>query len=228
MTHAILSASAELPSRHTLDARLDCVKPHVSRTAASLPWMVSRTRAVKALLELIREMATEREHAWGWKGEVARELGIHESLVGKLETGERTGVSLDTVEKIAQRSARYRKKLDAAAPVAPPAPAPDRAEQVTETRAPRRDAADASHWLKHTLDAWSFEGRRREAVIEVLEAAAPPLQPQTVRALVDMWLRLEKLEAAAAKPDASSAAGKHSEARGGRRLAAAKPAKRLK
>lgn len=191
--------------------------------------MVSRTRAVKALLELIREMATEREHAWGWKGEVARELGIHESLVGKLETGERTGVSLDTVEKIAQRSKRYRAKLEGIEPVVAP-PAPAHAAQVTETREPRKDAADAGHWLKLTLDAWRFEGARREDVIKMLEAAAPPLQPQTVRTLVDMWLRLESLEsrkAPAAKPDATPA-GKSTEARGGRALRGAKPAKRLK
>lgn len=190
--------------------------------------MVSRDRAVKALLELIEEMATERQRRWGWKGEVASELGIHASAVGKLVNGDRDGISLQTIEKVAKRSARYRAKIKTEeTPVAPPAPAAP--EQVTETRSPRRDSADKSHWLKLALDAWGFEGARREAVIRQLEATAPPLQPQTVRVLVDLWLRLEKFEAAAAQPDAPSpAAGKHGEARGGRLLQGAKPAKRLK
>lgn len=191
--------------------------------------MVSRSNAVRALLELIREMADERGRAWGWKGEVARELGIHESLVGKLETGERTGVSLETVERVARRSSRYRSKIEGTPPVVPQ---PDRGGQVTETRDPRRDAADAGHWLNLALDAYRLEGARRDAVIAMLEAASPPLRPQHVRSLVEMWLRLENLEsrkAPAADPDTlGPSASKHGEARGGRRLTGAKPPKGLK
>jgi predicted transcriptional regulator len=188
--------------------------------------MVSRDRAVKALLELIEEMAAERQHRWGWKNEVAAELGIHASAVGKLVNGDRDGISLPTIEKIQKRSRRYADKLDAVAPSNVAAPA--HAEQVTETRAPRKDSADQAHWLKLALDAWGFEGKRREAVVAMLEAAGPPLQLPTVRTLVDLWRRLEKSEAAATNADAPSAVGKHGEARGGRRLAPAKPAKRLK
>lgn len=226
MTLSMLSGARELASSRDIDGGLDFVKPHVYRTPATVSWMVSRDRAVKALLELIDEMAGERQKRWGWKNEVAAELGIHPSAVGKLVNGDRDGIALSTIEKISRKSARYRDKIKGEEPA--PTPPALAGEHVTETRAPRRDAADPAHWLKLALDAWGFEGRRRDAVIGVLEAASPPLQLPTVRTLVDMWLRLEKLEAPALKPDSAASAGKHGEARGGRRLAPAKPAKRLK
>lgn len=196
--------------------------------------MVSRTRGIELLTELILEMAEERKRAWGYKGEIAAELGIPESTVGRLERGTR-GVSAETIEDVAKQSARFRIKLRGAEPT-PVAAAPEAAvvapviEQASETRDPQRDAADPRHWLKHQLDASDLRGQRRDAVISELKTAAAtaPLQPSMVGTLVKLWLRLEKAEAAAANPNATSAIGKHSEARGGRRLAAAKPAKRLK
>lgn len=58
-------------------------------------------------MALINEMLAERNHVWGSKREVAQELGLDPGLMGKLLRGDRAGVSIQTLERIARNHPRF-------------------------------------------------------------------------------------------------------------------------
>ncbi len=151
-----------------MDARLEHVKTPIQRKRTTVQAVTQRTEEIDLLLGLLRARGEELGHRWGWKTQVAQELGLDQATLGKLLRGERGGVSLQTIDAIRKRSERFRKALDGAAAVA----------KATHAEAPAsRPQARAGLTIEEALGALddiNATDEERLRVFSVLTKQPPP------------------------------------------------------
>lgn len=60
-------------------------------------------RAAERYATLVQQLAEEMDHKWGWKGAVAKRLGVSPAYISMIVNGQRSGIGIDSIEKAIKR-----------------------------------------------------------------------------------------------------------------------------
>ncbi len=143
----------------------------------------AKTRASARYIALVDELGRELEHRYGWASEVARRLGVHQTMISMLHNRTRVSVGGEAVAKAIEalklepgyfydtrpRPGGYRAYLrEGAEPVGTVVDPVDdvtrgHVESVLAERAEEEDE-ETIEWLRGELEAMRWRGASRETV----------------------------------------------------------------